>query len=182
MFKKIGKKIYAIVAILLVLSISFASVSLNIFSKANKNSSSEVTGVGDNDYSTIERDTFISVNNDVLQIDRTQKEYSIMGNEDTWSLYIYMTGSNLETYYENATKDISEMFDSKVNSDNIEKVNIFIQTGGSNTWHSNNISNKHVQRYKFNAYTKELTLVEELGNENMGNAIRVMSKCIKNKR
>ena len=141
MLQKLGKKTYAIIASFIAVSLCIAAVCLNIFSNANKK---ESTGGFNNDYSSIERDTSISVNDGVLQIERTQKEEISMGAEDTWTLLMYMTGSNLETQYENATKDIREILDSKINSENIKNVNIVIQTGGSNTWHSNNISNKRV--------------------------------------
>ena len=89
------------------------------FSKADKDTK---TSGGNEKYESVERDTFISVDSGgVLKIDRSEKEEVCMGKEDTWTLFIYMTGSNLESQYENATKDIDEMFRGRINKENMEK-------------------------------------------------------------
>lgn len=169
MGKKITRKLYAILALVLVVSLSGTAIYFNVFSKADKNDIA--TGEGETDYDSIERDTSISVDSSgVLQIERKEKEQVCMGEENTWTLFMYMTGSNLESQYENATKDIDEMFRGRINADNMSKVNIIIQTGGSTVWHSNNISNKCVQRYKVDIEKNSLILLEECGNENMGDA------------
>ena len=173
MTKKITKKVYGVVAGILALSLSVTTACFYKFSKADKDTK---TSGGNEKYESVERDTFISVDSGgVLKIDRSEKEEVCMGKEDTWTLFIYMTGSNLESQYENATKDIDEMFRGRINKENMDKVNIIIQTGGSTRWHSNNISNQRVQRYKVNIEDNKLELLEECGNINMGEASTLYS-------
>ena len=63
-----------------------------------------------NDTSSVKRDTYISVDSSGnLNIERTAKEEKNMGKEDTWTLLVYMVGSDLESYYGSATKDLKEM-------------------------------------------------------------------------
>jgi hypothetical protein len=168
MDKKKLRGLYTVVSSVLAVSIISTALYFNVFSKADNN---DIKTGAQKDYGSIERDTFISVDaNGALQIKRNEKEEICMGKENTWTLFLYMTGSNLESQYENATKDIDEILRSKINDENIKNVNIIIQTGGSTMWHSNNISNKKVQRYKVEAGKRELTFIEDCGDKSMGNA------------
>lgn len=54
------------------------------------------------------------------------------------TVMIYMIGSDLESRYVAATKDIEEIIKSKVNYD---KVNILLYTGGAKKWHTSEIPN-----------------------------------------
>ena len=162
--KKLGKRLYAIIAAVFVLEIVAISVGFGFFSKADNEQNAE-----DKNYSDVKRGTSISIDSSgVLQINRRQKDDVPMGKENTWTLFVYMTGSNLESKYGNATSDIEEILKSNINEQNIQNVNVIIQTGGSSMWHSNNISNQHIQRYKVDASNKGLTLVKELNNSSMG--------------
>ena len=168
---KINKKGYAILSSVLIISIAISSLCLHFFSKAN-NSQQMSTKGSDTDYSSIERDTTLSVDSSgVLQINRNEREEEkIMGKENTWTIFMYLCGSNLESQYQAATTDIEEILSANFNSENIQNVNIIIQTGGSKKWHSNNISNKKIQRYKVVEDSDSLAFIQELDNSNMGNA------------
>ena len=168
---KISKKGYAILSSILIISIAVSSLCLHFFSKAN-NSQQISTKGSETDYASIERDTSLSVDSSgVLQISRNErKEEKIMGKENTWTIFMYLCGSNLESQYQGATTDIEEILSANFNSENIQNVNILIQTGGSRKWHSNDISNNKIQRYKVDENSDSLTLLQELDNANMGNA------------
>ena len=130
---KINKKGYAILSSVLIISIAISSLCLHYFSKAN-NSQQMSTKGSDTDYSSIERDTTLSVDSSgVLQINRNEREEEkIMGKENTWTIFMYLCGSNLESQYQAATTDIEEILSANFNSENIQNVNIIIQTGVKN--------------------------------------------------
>lgn len=57
---------------------------------------------------------------------------------DSWSVFVYMCGSDLESSYGAATADISEMIDASPS----DEVTVIIQTGGANKWQNFGISPK----------------------------------------
>ena len=72
---KISKKGYAILSSILIISIAISSLCLHFFSKAN-NSQQMSTKGSDTDYSSIKRDTTLSVDSSgVLQINRNEREW-----------------------------------------------------------------------------------------------------------
>ena len=110
-----------------------------------------------------ERRTQISLDsNDELVIKRNELADTSMGKDDSWTMFVYMCGSDLESYYGLANMDIDEMIAAK-ESDN---VNIVIQTGGARTWKGNGISNSQIGRYVVK--DDQLQLVEKLPQANMG--------------
>ena len=146
---------------LLAFSIITSTMSNNISSHAN-----EI----ENDFKSTKRDTSISVDqNGVLNISRTTKsEEKIMGKEDTWTLFVYMTGSNLESEHECASADLQEMLQANFSKENLDKVNVIIQTGGSKDWHSNKICDDRIERHKVDVNSIQLTNLSRSKNENMG--------------
>ncbi len=84
--------------------------------------------------------------------------------EDTteWAIYWYLCGSNLESDNGAATEDLAEML-AVVLPDNVKMV---IQTGGSESWHREDIDPEKSQR--FLAENGSLTLLEEQEKQNMG--------------
>ena len=143
-----------------------SSVCFNNSSKANSNSKATVTQA--NEYSSKFRDTSIDVDsNGNIHIERTTHK-STSSKKDSWTLFIYLTGSDLESDYLNATKDIKEIFASSFNKEDLDKLNIIIQTGGSTDWHSNNIKSNAIGRYR--VVGNKLTLLEEHPNASMGDS------------
>lgn len=169
--RTIWKKGRIVLTSILIISILACLSIFSIFSNADKKTVSSVTK-GNTDYSNIERDTTITVDsNGVLQISRKNRDKEIsMGKENTWTIFLYLTGTNLESQYGNATNDIREILHAKFNSENANNINFIIQTGGCSTWYSNNIANDKIQRYKVNGNTKELELLESYPNSSMGSA------------
>lgn len=167
----INKKGRIIISSILVLAIITCLSMFSIFSNASRKSNTASTS-GENDYSSIERDTSITVDSSgVLQISRKNREQEIpMGKENSWTIMLYLTGTNLESQYGNATSDIREILKARYDSNNVDNLNFIIQTGGCVQWYSNNIANDRIQRYKVNGNTNELELIDELPNASMGSA------------
>ena len=80
----------------------------------------------------------------------------------SFSLYLYLCGSNLETRAGAAGKNISEILSVPLP----EHVNIIIQTGGAKKWRSHGIPSDSLNRYK--AEKGGLTLLKCLPNASMG--------------
>lgn len=85
-----------------------------------------------------------------------------MGEQGTWSIFLYLCGSNLETKMGAAGKNLDEL----LTSDIPDNVHVIIQTGGTKKWRSHQISNNAVERYSIR--NGELTLLESLPCANMG--------------
>lgn len=80
----------------------------------------------------------------------------------TYSLMIYMCGSNLESKSGAASDNIAEMLSATIP----ENVRVFIQTGGTSRWHGFGISSEHSARYEVK--NGELVLLQENPPVNMG--------------
>lgn len=63
--------------------------------------------------------------------------------DGTWTVFVYLCGSNLESQGAAATKDLNEMLSAGGN-DNISFV---VETGGAKTWRNNTISSRKLGRY-----------------------------------
>lgn len=91
------------------------------------------------------------------------KYTTIKGNgEDTVTIMIYMCGTDLESKYGMATKDITEMTKATVSG----KINIIIYTGGCNKWNNSLFSSSTNQIWKITNGSMQL-LVEDDGNKSM---------------
>ena len=98
-----------------------------------------------------------------LSIERSQRSGNGSGcASDTWTILVYMCGSNLESDDGSASDDIAEMLDVE-KADNIRFV---IQTGGASKWENSNIDATKIQRFEIN--NKKLTLADEQELADMG--------------
>ena len=84
--------------------------------------------------------------------------------DDTWLIYWYICGSNLETESQAATIDLTEMINSRFPSN----VKVLIQAGGSNQWHNSVIKANQINRCLFDG--EDLYELESLPDADMGNA------------
>ncbi len=91
-----------------------------------------------------------------------QEEEKPMGDDGTWSIYLYLCGSNLETKMGAAGRNLSELLSVPIP----DNVNIIVQTGGAKKWRSHDIPADAVCRYKVE--NGKLTLLEALRQTNMG--------------
>lgn len=80
------------------------------------------------------------------------------------TLFIYMCGSDLETRYGAATKNIGELLSVSLP----ENVNIILQTGGASKWRDYQISSSALQRFQIK--DNDLHLLDSLPNASMGAA------------
>ncbi len=79
-----------------------------------------------------------------------------VGNgQDTFTIMIYMCGTDLESKYGMATSDLQEMMRATIS----DKVNIIVETGGCSKWKTSKISNTTRQIYKVT--TNNLDVVKE---------------------
>ena len=82
---------------------------------------------------------------EVLDIKRAQpgaKQPSGIAS-DTWTVFVYICGSNLESQSAAATKDLNEMLSAKGS----DKVSFVVETGGAKSWRNNTISARQLGRY-----------------------------------
>ncbi len=82
-------------------------------------------------------------------------------NRDNRTVLIYMCGSNLETTFGAATKNIAEMLSVKLP----KGVNVMIETGGAKKWRDYNIANDKISRYTIK--NGRLVLLQALDRSNM---------------
>ncbi len=120
----------------------------------DENWNSEAATLSDYDSSSIGRMTSIEVSdNGSLKLERATRDSEVsMGEAGTWSVFVYLCGTDLETYGGCATEDLEEMMD--IGSD--ENLNIIVQTGGTRSWDTRGVSSKNLQRYKINDDGMEL--------------------------
>ena len=87
------------------------------------------------------------------------------GDDDqTWAIYWYLCGSDLETYYGAATSDLEEMMEAEL-SDNVQVV---VQTGGAAEWQNETVEAGAIERYVYSS--EGFTFVEQHPQANMGDA------------
>lgn len=148
------KKIKKLVACICALTLFVGGVSVTDIVNSKANESLKVCS---------ERDTHISIDkNGELILSRNELGDKSMGKEDSWTLLIYLCGSDLESTMGFATEDIGEIIAAGEN----ENVNIVIQTGGSSRWNKYDISSENIQRYIVK--NDKLELLDTLPNANMG--------------
>lgn len=93
----------------------------------------------------------------------------LFGPGETWTVLMYLNGSDLESKFGAATYNLNEISQVKTR----ENVNFIIETGGTSTWHSDqlgvDIAEDKIQRY---VYTDDgFQLLSEKKNANMAKAV-----------
>ena len=86
------------------------------------------------------------------------------GNGESWAVYWYLCGSDLETNGGFATTDLEEMMQVELP----ENVNVVIETGGAAEWQNDQMDAAKLQRWLYNS--DGLQLLEEQDTTNMGDA------------
>ncbi|MDD3218505.1 MAG: clostripain-related cysteine peptidase [Lachnospiraceae bacterium] len=82
--------------------------------------------------------------------------------DDTWAIYWYLCGSDLESQYGAATEDLIETMGATL-SDN---VTVVVEAGGSSSWQMDGISANELSRYVYQ--NGEMEKVETVEQANMG--------------
>lgn len=97
------------------------------------------------------------------EIERAEAEFSdTYSASDTWTIYWYLCGSDLESEIGAASADLEELTAVKLPSN----VRVIIQTGGAMTWHTNGIPNNGIGRYLYDS--EGLHAIETLPDADMG--------------
>lgn len=81
---------------------------------------------------------------------------------DTWAVYWYLCGSDLERKYGGATLDLKEACEATLG----DNVKVIVQTGGTRQWQNELVSSKKLERYVIDK--DDITCVEQLPQASMG--------------
>jgi len=92
----------------------------------------------------------------------SEESSKALETNETWSIYWYLCGSDLESEYGLATDDLLELLD----VDLPENVKIVIQTGGTSLWQNNTVDENYSERYVYDQ--DGLTLISQDEVANMG--------------
>lgn len=100
-----------------------------------------------------------------LEIQRlTRTETKKMGDSETWTIFVYMCGSDLESDGGLATMDLQEMIDGSPS----DKTRFVVQTGGANAWDNDLVDDAMTQRFVIENHN--ITEIEAVAGANMGSA------------
>ena len=94
-----------------------------------------------------------------LNVDLMGEEYD---KNDTWAIYWYLCGSDLETDAGLATTDLYEMMEVTLP----DNVFVVIEAGGSETWHNEFVDENYINRFLYSG--NDLYKLETLPSRNMG--------------
>ena len=83
-------------------------------------------------------------------------------SDDSWAIYWYHCGSDLESRWGCASGDLKEMLDVELS----DKVQVVVQTGGADKWHNTQVDADKLQRYVYNS--EGFYLVDEQPKACMG--------------
>ena len=98
-----------------------------------------------------------------MNIARAEKKNTPMGEENTWTIFVYLCGTDLESGDGAASSDIDQML-AATGSDNVKFV---FQTGGTSEWKKEELSTEKAQRFVIQ--NGAMTCVDELDLDCMGN-------------
>lgn len=88
-----------------------------------------------------------------LSITRRSPQSVPMGEEGTWTVFVYLCGTDLESGNGLASMDIEEMLDASTG----KNVKFVIQTGGTSYWENSKINSDEIQRFEIcNGKMKEV--------------------------
>lgn len=78
-----------------------------------------------------------------IEVTRAPKQNTSMGDPDTWTVFVYLCGTDLESTQGSATGDIQQMLAAETN----ENVRFVIQTGGTSQWMIDDFSAEQCERW-----------------------------------
>ncbi len=95
-----------------------------------------------------------------MSVERAPEKSTPMGDEDTWTIFVYLCGTDLESDLSMASLDIYEMGDAEAS----ENVKFVVQTGGTSQWTDESFRNDVCQRWVVTDGGKELADSVPLAN------------------
>jgi len=105
-----------------------------------------------------------------LQVNRTTGEMTItrsplgntsMGEDGTWTIFVYLCGADLESENGMASGDLQEMIEATASDD----VRYVVETGGANDWYNSSINANKLQRFVIE--DNDLVEVDSLSAQSM---------------
>ena len=94
---------------------------------------------------------------------------TVSARADTWAVYWYVCGSDLERRYGGATADIVEALEADLNDD----VKVVLQTGGTKKWQNELINSDKLERFVIDK--DDIKRVESLPQGSMGDSATLIS-------
>lgn len=148
--------------ILIILAVLIASfLLLAILLPDDEETSSET----DTEYTEEDETGFGDVFDDIDEEGSAEHE-ALAGSgyspDDTWAVYLYLCGSDLESEDGAATSDIMEMLEVELP----ENVQVVIETGGAYGWQNDWVDPNYLERYVYSSNGMEL--IEQQSLANMG--------------
>jgi len=146
------KKIYKLIITLVIIYFVVSSL-LNFFSKAKDRVENVVSNYTNSFVENHQVEYELNTDSDNTEVEVTNSEIrdkytKLLGNgDDEVTIMVYMIGTDLESNYGMATKDINEMIYGKT-SDN---TNLVIQTGGCKNWNNTLFADGQVERWVVNS-------------------------------
>ena len=95
---------------------------------------------------SVTRNSVLVVDNSTgaLTINRPVRSEEVpMGESGTWTVFVYICGSDLESQYGMGTADMEEMLEASTG----DKVRFVVQTGGANSWKMDGVNSNELQRF-----------------------------------
>lgn len=83
--------------------------------------------------------------NGKLSITRRDIGDTPMGSDDTWTVFVYMSGSELESYSGKASQDLNEMCAASTG----KNMRFVVQIGGSEEWRNDYAGAENLERFEF---------------------------------
>ncbi len=161
---KILSRIGIAVAVLLIAFILFVCCGDDSSDSRTQTTAASIDNYVNTDYVSPGYAKKVSLADDgTLSIERSSRSGNGSGcASDTWTVFVYMCGADLESEDGSASDDIAEMLDVE-KADNLRFV---VQTGGASKWTNENIDASKIQRFEI--HNKKLTLADEQELADMG--------------
>lgn len=103
-----------------------------------------------------------------LSITRREIGDTPMGADGTWTIFVYMSGSSLESFRGNGTSDMKEMLAASTG----ENVRFIVETGGTTNWQNDFASEEELGRYLISNGKREKLMGVELDSMAKGSTLR----------
>ena len=169
--------ILAVVAIAVMFLLKNFGGSLPSLPDSGNSDISHINGA-DTVYSDNTYTSYAQVDRTVSSLARAKRVTPLGNGQDTVTIMVYMCGTDLESKYGMATKDLQEMMNATIS----DKVNLIVETGGCAKWKNSTISSSKNQIYKVES--GGLRLVErDMGSAAMtdpNNLTQFIKYCKKN--
>ncbi|MCQ2471558.1 MAG: clostripain-related cysteine peptidase [Clostridia bacterium] len=137
------KKILIIAAIVLVVLFVFKKMGGGMLTDIG-DPSAHVNNVGTSSTDSASYASYSKPDYTVSKLARAKKYTPVGNGQDTVTVMVYMCGTDLESKYGMATKDLKEMLSAQIS----DKVNVIVETGGCKQWKNSSISSSKNQIFK----------------------------------